>query len=513
MSWLHTWSGILFGWILYFIFITGTLGYFDAEIDRWMRPELPLASTALSEVQATARGAARLAEVAPFAESWKITLPHRNDNAELSISWRNRASDSNPFGSRGAERLDPAEPVEVRRTGGGQLLYQMHYNLHYLNHQTAYWIVGAAAMAMLVALISGVITHKKFFADFFTFRPRKPRRSWLDAHNLLSVAALPFQVLITYSGLVFFMFTYMPLVVEGVYGDDAQPFYNEAYPSLAGAEPTGIEAPLVSLEDLVAKTGSGSRPGRLLSITVDHPGDAGAQVIVARERDDPQNGVARTYFNGASGALLSHMGDPRFGPRKFNDTLLGLHEGLFAGPGLRWLYFLSGLAGAAMIASGLVFWTLKRGGRNAAGSPAPVGLFLVERLNAGMLVGLPIGIAAYFWANRMLPLELEARGAWEAHTLFLCWGTCILFAMIRPARQAWTALLGIAAFLYAALPLLNRMTSDRHLGVTLPLPGRDGDWGLAGFDLTAIVTGIALLIAAWRVAKHGDRARGTAVAA
>lgn len=39
MAPLHTWVGVLFGWLLYFMFVTGTAGYLDTEIDRWMRPE------------------------------------------------------------------------------------------------------------------------------------------------------------------------------------------------------------------------------------------------------------------------------------------------------------------------------------------------------------------------------------------------------------------------------------------------------------------------------------------
>ena len=41
MAWLHTWSGLLLCWLLFFIFVTGSLGYFDNAIDRWMKPELP----------------------------------------------------------------------------------------------------------------------------------------------------------------------------------------------------------------------------------------------------------------------------------------------------------------------------------------------------------------------------------------------------------------------------------------------------------------------------------------
>ncbi|XOT98199.1 PepSY domain-containing protein, partial [Alcaligenes pakistanensis] len=42
MAWLHTWVGLVVGWILFFVFVTGTAGYVDDEITRWMEPERPL---------------------------------------------------------------------------------------------------------------------------------------------------------------------------------------------------------------------------------------------------------------------------------------------------------------------------------------------------------------------------------------------------------------------------------------------------------------------------------------
>ncbi|GAB3382288.1 hypothetical protein GCM10027514_22270 [Azotobacter armeniacus] len=40
MTWLHTWAGLLLGWLLFAIFLTGTLTVFDKEISWWMQPEL-----------------------------------------------------------------------------------------------------------------------------------------------------------------------------------------------------------------------------------------------------------------------------------------------------------------------------------------------------------------------------------------------------------------------------------------------------------------------------------------
>ena len=47
MSDLHTWAGLLLGWVLYAMFLTGTVSYFKDELSQWMRPELPRLSRAL----------------------------------------------------------------------------------------------------------------------------------------------------------------------------------------------------------------------------------------------------------------------------------------------------------------------------------------------------------------------------------------------------------------------------------------------------------------------------------
>lgn len=40
MAWLHTWIGLIFGWLLFAIFLTGTLSYFKDEITHWAQPEV-----------------------------------------------------------------------------------------------------------------------------------------------------------------------------------------------------------------------------------------------------------------------------------------------------------------------------------------------------------------------------------------------------------------------------------------------------------------------------------------
>ncbi len=167
---------------------------------------------------------------------------------------------------------------------------------------------------------------------------------------------------------------------------------------------------------------------------------------------------------------------------------------------MRWLYFLSGLAGAAMIATGLVLWTTKRRQQLGRNGEPDVGLRFVEHFNVGIVTGLPIGIAAYFWANRLLPIGLNARDEWERHVLFATWAMMLLHAALRPTSRTWVEQLSLGVAMFGLLPILNALTTNVHLGRTLLA----GDWVLAGFDLTMIM--LAALFA-WVLAKMLRRQR------
>ena len=84
MSWLHTWTGLLFGWILLAMFLTGTASYFRPEITRWMQPET---GKPASVSTAVAGAEAYLRKVAPNARSWSISVPDARQSTVL-VSWR-----------------------------------------------------------------------------------------------------------------------------------------------------------------------------------------------------------------------------------------------------------------------------------------------------------------------------------------------------------------------------------------------------------------------------------------
>jgi uncharacterized iron-regulated membrane protein len=88
MKWFHTWVGLSVGWILFFMFLTGTLGYFYQEITRWMEPERPFIEHNISNEQLITIAQTYLQKNTQGVDEWDIYLPTmRNQN--LRVGWRN----------------------------------------------------------------------------------------------------------------------------------------------------------------------------------------------------------------------------------------------------------------------------------------------------------------------------------------------------------------------------------------------------------------------------------------
>ena len=86
--------------------------------------------------------------------------------------------------------------------------------------------------------------------------------------------------------------------------------------------------------------------------------------------------------------------------------------------------------------------------------------------NAGTVAGLFIAVAAFFWANRLLPPTCRAQ-LWEVRAFFSAWGLSLVYAFLFQRRK-WLDLLAAAAASLALVPVINALTTQRHLAASLP---------------------------------------------
>lgn len=505
MAWLHGWAGLLSGWVLFAVFVTGALSFFRDEITWWMMPELHGASVPPGD-GGVAMADRYLRDHAADARQWTIAPPGPR-RAVLSVGWRG-IGPAGPTGQPTVQRrqmlMDAANGAILapRQTAGGGFLYHFHYRLYGLPDGVGPWIVFVAALAMALCLVTGVVIHRTLIKDIFTFRPRKDKRSWMDGHNVAGVLALPFHAVITFSGLLLLAADLLPYDTGRAYGGDGRGFARDMHadrPMVRSGPDSDRPAPLADLGRMAARARDLSQGAAIDVIAVLNPGRANALVEIIMEQGDfpGRHGQAVLRFDGVTGEPVAAAASDRGPALAVWGFAVSTHLGRFADPATRVLLFGSGVLGAAMVASGLAMWLVGRQRRQRASA----GRRLVQVLNVAVIAGLLVAVAAYFWANRLVPAGLTGRADWEIRVFFLVWLAAVGHAAWRRHGQAWTEQLLAAGALTVALPLLNPLTGGAGLWASLAR----GQNQVAGFDLMALLVGGALLAVGWTVRRHAAR--------
>tara|TARA_R110002167_G_scaffold361999_1_gene580820 strand:+ start:17336 stop:18865 length:1530 start_codon:yes stop_codon:yes gene_type:complete len=487
MIWLHTYSGLLIGWLLFTIFLTGTLSYFNPEITQWMKPELVHVSSTSNMVN---RSLSELHKHGVDADLWRIYLPDDRDQ-HWYIQWsEGRKRQSLSLGPQVGQVIEP------RESAGGNFFRVFHYTLQLRGYGGRY-IAGIAAMFMLVAVFSGIFTHRRFFRDLFTLRLSKLSKTLTDFHALAGVVTIPFCIMICTSGIMIYVIMYMPFSAEHYAGGERE-LSRVLSPGLVKIDKnTPRQTPLQDfsvVQRQIDKQWPGQKQTR--RITFEQPFSQDGRIIVDRVKDLTLSRQSeRLVFSSHNGEPLAGYPQPSTATQ-VRRVFFGLHEGLFADIALRWLLFLLGLLSSALIATGLIIWLNKRLEKI---KNRHIGHFIVERLNIAAISGLPLAIVAFFIGNRLLPTLLEDRATAEVQVFLWTWLACLLHSLLRPAKKAWVEQLLVAALGCYLLPLIDLYQDPLRLKNAI----FNGDFSYIAFIFSIFITGLVFMkMSFWLKAKY-----------
>lgn len=486
MAWLHTWAGLLIGWLLFVIFVGGTIACFDKELTHWMQPALHGHERSAERVDLDAAVAQLQAIAKAHPHAYYLTLPGERSKA-LQGGVYYDAGDPDLFA------LDPATGQPIPETAGGEFFFTLHFNLH--SPTWGMYIVGLAGMFMLIAIFTGIVIHKRIFKDFFTFRPSSGgQRAWLDGHNLTGVLGLPFHLMIAYTGVAIFVANYMPAGLFAAFDGDVEKFFVEAADSYERPE-TGKPLERIHSIDALIQDARARLGQPVTWVSVHHPDDTSATISFGGDHSREVAWNFKQVFYDANDGRFLHLSGPMAAGYKTYTFLGGMHMAQWGGSALRWLYFLMGLAGCVMIASGMQVWVNKRAKKIAeAGSLSGYGL--VQALNLGVVGGLPLASAAMVVGNRLIPADAAARSSAEIAVFCAVWIAASLFAAIPAVhRRGWGPFFALDAAAFALVPLANVATApNSHLLATVAR----SDWALAAVDLTALALALGFALLARR---------------
>jgi uncharacterized iron-regulated membrane protein len=531
MAWLHTWFGLVLGFVLMAAFFFGALSVFDREIDRWAIPATRIEPQPMPSFEQVLRPA--FERMRPTPQAIDAMRP-RVDGAmpeqfDTVVSWSAYTTHRDPVlalfaGYAVPNALDPDEAIwadatidprdgtplpDDRLKIGSGFFYPMHYGLTLDWKNLGIWIVGFSALVMLAALVSGVVMHRKLFRELFTFRPAKGGlRSVLDLHNLTGVVALPFHFFFAFTGLLIFAGTYyFPVGHTQLHALHDLHTELEARETGLPHQRAGVPAGLASVDAMVAEAQrrwqAKGKAGEVGFLALQHVGDANGYVSVYRAGTDRIALVGDAiHFKAATGELIRE--DPPATPvARVAEFLTGLHLQHFRHWLLRWLYVLGGLLGAVCIATGFIFFVEKRKQQHAR--QGNQGARVVDALAVTTVTGMVLAALGILVANRLLPDALPMRGDWERYAFWATWALALLHAGWRSAavargepnpawrEQCWA----IAVFAVAAV-LLNWTSTGDHLLRTLAA----GYWPVAGMDLALLTTATIAALAARALASR-----------
>ncbi|MGW8394220.1 PepSY-associated TM helix domain-containing protein [Pseudoduganella sp. HUAS MS19] len=510
---LHTWTGICAGILLFIGFFGGALTMFKHPLERWVSaPSAPVSALAPQQVDTVVREV--LAAHPAAREEFTLHLvQHENNPAPVTWSAAHAARDIDLDATRWQATLDGQGKLaaqEVRPSLFGELVDMLHrtggipgtLGDEYLG----VYLMGVAGVLYFLALVSGVVLLlPTLVKDFFALRKgRNRKRFWLDAHNVVGIASLPFHLVISLTVIVFaFHDQFYDGLQEVVYGE------KKMWSRPAGTPGPGDVSKLAPASELVRRAQQ-EAPGfavtEMLFMDLESPRPL-VRVGVANEDYVVRGAV--------SGFLLM---DP-YSAQVLNTSMLptrsdtwssiaasffALHFGSYGGNWMRWVYFVFGLSGAFLFYSGNLLWVEKRRKnqlRDQAPPVQPRRTALLAAATVGMCLGSVAGVAGALLAAKWLHASADNLNAVLLMSYYALFLSCVAWAFWRGAARAAPELLALCAAAGFAIPLTSLLAR------LLPSLGMwaHGSLGAVAVDLTAFV--LALLLA-WAARLAARRARG-----
>lgn len=469
---VHSWVGIVCGLLLFIAFYAGAFSMLEPEIRRWTQP-------AVSKV-----------DVSHDPDQMLRQFLEQHPDAKGRLSLRLAGADSQTpllrLSSRDSEQwFELQRDGKLRDPGIGKEEDNSGNFVDYLHRKGGLplpleWaepVIGVVSLLYALALVSGVVVLlPSLVKDLFYLRiGPNLKRMWLDLHNLLGVASLPFHIVIALSAAVFGLHDWIYAAQDKfIYRDGLQ----------ATVQRDSIKHPQVEREQWLPPSVLISKVREQVPDfepqTLDYVGLGGKRTLLLVAGSDD-----RHFKRGAQyGFAFVDLGTGRIYDRIYfpgeKSSALGaslvsffsLHFGSFGGNPVRVLYILLGLSGALLFYTGNLLWIetrTKRMRKTRAIEERPRHVRIMSGATLGVCVGCAAALPTALVASRLFAPHVADINSVHQGVFYAVLFGCVAWAWRVGTQRAAGALLWLAAACNALVPLLAVLQSAAPMLFSAPL--------------------------------------------
>lgn len=460
----HKYIGILLAYFGFFLFFSGTLGYYKDEITLFMQPENYRLN--YKSPNALKSGIDYLSKYHANADIWEITLPSET-SPFVGVSYKNDKKAHQKKKNKPRINIDPesGERVKARSTYGGNFIGKLHFNLWYIPASKGREIVGYATLLLILTIVTGVIIHKRIFKDFFKYRKNTILR---DTHIVTSVSGFAIFFMLSVSGL----YLVEKFMLKEIYQDISsknqaamqQDFYEKAKAKREARrkvkqnkEQNATETvseivvkqnqssyipTLSDIKNIIDKKLNGRELKNIL-IKKDAVDTAYIQLNFDTKNPFSENGLSFSaeLYNIKTGKLVDMMSQKELNTeQKIYQFMKIFHTGNFSDEMVKFIFFVFGILGLFMCFGGALLWQKN--------SNSTLTFYLGRFLNGSIFIGLFTGFGMYLLSNQLIKFNTPLRHNLEVNAFFIALIISTLLSAILVKRYAYTILSFITSFLF-----------------------------------------------------------------
>lgn len=507
---VHGWSGVVLGFLLYAVVLTGTIAVFAHEIGHWSIGKGEGANVYQQPIDAHLRKA--LDSIDPKYRHDVTTFAGPGGNLNVWAHTHEKRANGQVADYGVLLELDPQSGREVARREGWsnevfrstataleRFLIDVHVRL-YLPHPWGLLLTGILGLAMLAAAVSGLLMHPNLIKDSFTLRRHKKTLvAARDEHSVAGTWGLPFAFLLALTG-AFFSFALsigLPMLSLVSFGGDQAKLRDTLVgaPAAEDARPAEVANLDTMIRDAQTRVG-----GSVNRVSITHYGRMDGEVVIGLDPVPGELEPSRLVYKAPDGDFVmrkTRIGtEPSLGSTLFS-TIGPLHFGNFGGVISKLVWLALGFASCFMIATGMSLW-LRRRAQDERWR-------VFAHVNATVIFGLPIALAASAYGFLLsYPAETAATATPSA---FLVGALLVIsyatYVSQRGGGQALSAHLMLGLGLtFIGLPIARLATG----GVFWPGAFATGAYETVAIDFALLLGGVFCIRLArrWSAVSNGS---------